>query len=107
MYRELARSLNFLSCMSVIALHQAKPPTQAAPMATTNLVRQSPKEHKMSPFNIWSIQRGPGTLYRSGLVERGINYEMALECYRKADEQVSQSFCVSLFACRCQSSGPF
>lgn len=30
----------------------------------------------------------PGTLYRSGLVDKGINYEMALDCYRKADDQV-------------------
>jgi hypothetical protein len=29
-----------------------------------------------------------GTLYRKGLVDRGFNYAMALDCYKKADEQV-------------------
>jgi hypothetical protein len=30
----------------------------------------------------------PGTLYRSGFVDKGVNYQMALACYKKADEQV-------------------
>ena len=37
---------------------------------------------------LWSSDWFSGNLYRKGLVDRGLNYAMALDCYKKADEQV-------------------